>query len=103
MRPGELIPADKVLLDCGIPARLAYATMLRTKAQLVKMFDEVEIEHIDSMLASYCETAERLKAIVSMLDTAYLRILVAGSAHVIEKGKAQGIAKRRRTLAKHRR
>ena len=102
MHPDELIPSDKTLTRCGIPARLAYAIMLRTKNDLVDMFDKVELEHIDAMMTSLVDSAETLKAVVSILETAYLRVLVAGSASEINKSKIKGLEKRRRTLANRR-
>ncbi|MGD9837700.1 MAG: hypothetical protein AB7U74_07665 [Afipia sp.] len=100
MKPGELIPSNEALLNCAIPSRMAYAVMLRTKKQLVDMFDEIDLEHIDNMMASIADAAERLKSIVCMLEAADMRLLVAASANQIAKGKAQGLAKRRRTFAK---
>jgi hypothetical protein len=103
MHPNALIPADDVLTNCGVPARLAYATMLQTKEHLAGMFDKIEIECIDNMIASYAEAAETLKAITFILEAAYTRVLVAGAYHQIRESRAQGLAKRRRTLAKRRR
>ena len=80
-KPGEKFPPTPETLDnCGVSARLAYVTMLRTKDELIGMFDELPIEVIDEMMTGFQVTAEQLKAVVLTIDIAYARLLVAASA-----------------------
>src|SRR5687768_6008730 len=51
MGEGELIPSDETLRSCGVPCRIAYAILLKTRAELIAMHGKVEIEQIDMMLA----------------------------------------------------
>jgi hypothetical protein len=88
-------PTDATLLSCGFPARMAYATMLRTKEELIDGFNKLDGEDIDKTLTCMAEAAETLKAIVYVLDSAHTRVLVAASAQEIAKGKARGASKRR--------
>jgi hypothetical protein len=59
---------------------MAYAVMLRSREQLIAMYAELDLDNIDKMLEGFQETAERLKAIVLMLDTAYTRVVFSGAA-----------------------
>ena len=87
MRPGELIPSDETLTACAVPSRMAYAVMLQTKEELIKMHGTVDHEHVDQMMAQLTQSAETLKGITCMLETAYLRLLASASAHLVRKGK----------------
>lgn len=80
MKPGELLPKNETLLSCGPEARMAYAVMLMTRDDLIAMHGKVDHDHVDKMVASFAETAETLKAIVLMLDTAYMRVLASAAA-----------------------
>jgi hypothetical protein len=91
MKPNELIPADATLQSCGVPARLAYAVMLRTREELIEMHGKLDHDYVDKMCASFAGTAETLKAIVAMLDAAYLRVLASASARIVRKGKFKGV------------
>jgi hypothetical protein len=83
---GKLIPSDKTLARFGIPARLAYATMLRTKDELIDGMGRLPIVALDELL-THLSTAERdLKEIAGMIESAQLRILSALSAAEIAKG-----------------
>jgi hypothetical protein len=90
MKPGELIPADKILLGCGVPARMAYAILLKTKDAVIAMYDRADIKIIDTLMVSMAEAAETLKVTVHVLDTAYLRVLAAAAAREVAKDKARG-------------
>jgi hypothetical protein len=87
MNSKELLPSNQTLLNCGVPARIAYAMMLKSKEELIEMFDKLELEDIDSMMASIVESAETLKAIASMLEMADTRMLVAACARELGKRK----------------
>jgi hypothetical protein len=103
MQPTELIPSNATLQSCALPARMAYAIMLRTKEQLIEMHGKVEHEDIDNMMDDLSNTAEKLKSIVAILDTAYTRMLVSASARMISKGKFKGVDDRpRRSTARPR-
>lgn len=96
MKKGELIPSDRQLVDCGVAARLAYAVMLMPRAGLIAMHAKAEHDHVDQMMANISSTAEWLKGVVYMLDTAYLRILASAAAHDKAGGKFKGVDDERR-------
>jgi hypothetical protein len=75
----------------GVPVRIAYRIMERTKRQLSNIHGRIEHEHVDGMMASLFEAAEVFKEIAAILDAAYIRVLSSASARVIAGRKFKGV------------
>mgnify|MGYP003395750613 FL=1 len=88
---GRLQPSDTALMNCGVPARFAYATLLKSRAELIAMHAKADHGHVDKLMASWAETAEWLKSLVAMLDAAYLRVMASAAAHNQAGGKFPGV------------
>lgn len=82
---GGLKDLNEKLNECGIAARIADRTMLKSKTELMTMLDELSDEGADKLMAHLAESVEGLKAMALMIDGAYLRILVAASALELQK------------------
>jgi len=73
---------------CGQSALIAHAIMQKTKDELAKCYDAPgAYKIIDQTLGRIAEASEMLKEIVALLDGAFVRLLVAGSAREIAKNK----------------
>jgi hypothetical protein len=92
MAAGELIPSNERLLEFGVPCRMAYAVMLRTRAELIESHGKVDHSQVDEMVACFADTSEMLKGLVLMLDTAYLRVLASAAAFHAKGGKFPGVS-----------
>jgi hypothetical protein len=71
--------------DRGIAARFAYATMCMSRKQMIELHAETDHEQVDQLLASFLETAEFLKYVVRMMESAQLRLIATGCA-AVEQG-----------------
>jgi hypothetical protein len=91
-RDGKLIPSDLDFARCGVPARMAFAVMLRTRDDLIGSHSKVEHTIVDKMMANFAETAEWLKSIVAMIDLAYMRVLASAAAYNARGGKFKGVS-----------
>ena len=63
---------------------IAYAIMLRSKEELVELHGELDHESVDQMMADLARTAEVLKQITAMVETAYLRVLASASERYMQ-------------------
>jgi len=71
--------------DRGITARFAYATMLMSRKKMVEFHAETDHEQVDQLLASFIDTAEFLKYVVRMMESAQTRLVATGCA-AVEQG-----------------
>jgi hypothetical protein len=78
-----LLPTDNTMNQACISARLAYATMCKSKTDLIDIHGKLDHKVTDELMASFVDTAEHLKAIARMLEMAYARVLIAGSAREV--------------------
>jgi hypothetical protein len=62
----------------------AHATMFMSKRRLIEMHRDTDPDHVDQLMASIFETAEFLKSIAAMMESAQTRLIVAGCAAVDE-------------------
>ncbi len=96
-RGKELFPTDQTLRGCAVTGRMSYAIMCMEKTELVAMHGKVEHKHIDAMMGDMMNSAETLKAVASMIETAYLRILAAASYKALRtRQKFKGVGRVRR-------
>ena len=65
--------------------RIAYAIMLRSKEELVELNGELDHESVDQMMADLAGTAEVLKQITAMVETAYVRVLASASKRQMQR------------------
>jgi hypothetical protein len=94
---GELWPGDKEMINCAVAARMSYAVMLMDKPALVAMHGKIEHKHVDAMMGQMMDSAEMLKAVASMIEQAYLRILAAASFKALRtRQKFKGVGRVRR-------
>jgi hypothetical protein len=89
MQPDELVPSNEVLREFGVYARMAYAIMLRTKPELMEMPNTLDEDKVENMMANLLSTAEEMKQIVSMIESAYMRMLVALSVVALDRPRAK--------------
>jgi hypothetical protein len=82
-----LSPSPDSLEGLGVTARLAYATMLKSRADLIEMHQTVEHETVDKLMAGLFQAAEDFKALAKMIESAYARILAAGEQHALAGGE----------------
>ncbi len=82
--PDEPTP-DKIVHDCAVSAWVSFVVMTRTKDQLIAMHRDMSIDHLDGMMFELAQGAEKLKLIVSMIEAAEARMLVAGSVAAASK------------------
>jgi hypothetical protein len=80
-------PSPETMERHALSARLAYVIMLKSKAALMKVHQDLEHEAMDELMGGLAQATEKFKALASMCDQAYLRILVAGSKHALAGGK----------------
>jgi len=74
-------PSAEKMNSLGFYCRTAAAIMARTKTQLVESQDSMNVEETDKLAAGLMDTAETLKAMASVTETAYLRLMCATAAH----------------------
>jgi hypothetical protein len=74
--------------------------MTQTKAELMEIHTKLEHEEIDKMVGGLMDTAEMLKGLASVAESAYLRTLASASARYLAGEKFKGVQDRRtkRTL-----
>lgn len=77
------IPSSRMMDQVTISSRLAYALMLKSKAELVAMHSGMDPEIHNEMLTGLQETAERLKEMASLVDQAIHRLCVSGTAYTL--------------------
>lgn len=68
----------------------AHATMFRSKRDLINLHRDADPDSVDQLMANIVETAEWLKAVVSMMEGAQLRLLAAACAAVDEGVVGEG-------------
>ena len=61
------------------------AAMLRSKEELVELHGELDHESVDQMMADLARTAEVLKQITAMVETAYVRVLASASKREMQR------------------
>ena len=74
--PG-LIPRRLDWDQAGITARMAYALMLQSRAELIKSVQNADDDTNNELLFQLASTKERLLGIVAMMDSAFVRVLAA--------------------------
>src|ERR1700688_4477963 len=62
----ELFPSDEALTSLGVSSRIAHATMLMTREDLIAMHGKLDHAHVDKMMANLADATERLKEIAHM-------------------------------------
>lgn len=83
MGKDELFPPDEFLTSLGVWCRTAYAIMLRSRSELIAGYREIgDFRRIDEAMTGLSDTAERLKLVANMVETAYHRMLASGAAAV---------------------
>jgi hypothetical protein len=86
--PGKLLPpSSETMNNLTVTARFAYGIMTKSRSQLVEMHRTIEHETIDLFMGNLAQGAEDLKVLAQMLESAYTRILAAGSRHALAGGK----------------
>jgi hypothetical protein len=79
--------SGEMMHKLGVSARLAYATVLQSRAKLIEMHKTMNHEDVDELMAGLAQAFEKFKMIAAMIDTAYVRILAAGERHALNGGK----------------
>jgi hypothetical protein len=62
----------------------AHATMFMSKSELIKLHRDVDPDHVDQLMANVFETAEWLKAVAAMMESAEARLIASACAAVDE-------------------
>jgi hypothetical protein len=78
--------SGKMMHELGVSARLAYATF-QSRAKLIEIHKRMNHEDVDELMANLAQACEKFKAIASIIDQAYVRILAAGERHALSGGK----------------
>lgn len=97
-RPG---PGVETMNYLGFYCRVSAAIMTRTKVELSEIHTNLEHKEVDKLVAGLIDTAEMLKALASVAESAYLRVLASASSHHLSGGKFRGVhdmRKKKRTL-----
>jgi hypothetical protein len=82
---GKMLPSAELMKQIGISARLAYAILLRTKAELMDMRKQVGDEALDEVMNGMQADREAAKELVKMMEAAQLRMISAvASAEMAE-------------------
>lgn len=89
-KAGKLVPTTDRMNYIGFYCRVSTAIMTRTKAELMQMHAGLEHKVVDEMVAGLTDTAETLKVLASVAESAYARVLVSASAHHVVGRKVQG-------------
>lgn len=79
MHPNDLLPSKVTIQAVIAGGRLAFATNLKTKRELVAMLDSLQPAAGDALMTNIINAAEAAKTIANMCETAYARLLAAGS------------------------
>jgi hypothetical protein len=77
VEPGGLLPRRSDWDQGGITARMAYAAMLLTRAELIESIQNLDDETIEEILFRLANTKERLLGIAAMTDAALTRVMAA--------------------------
>jgi hypothetical protein len=77
LEPGQLLPRRTDWDHVGITARMAYATMLQTRPELIASVQDVGQDAINDLLFRLAEAKESLLGVVAMTDSAFIRLLAA--------------------------
>jgi hypothetical protein len=91
-KPG---PSAETMNYLGFYSRVSAVIMTQTKAELMEIHTKLEHEEIDKMVAGLIDTAEMLKGLASVAESAYLRTLASASAHYLTGEKFKGAQNRR--------
>ncbi len=81
------LPSDETMKQLGLYCRIAGQIMTRTKADLIESHKKLDHNTMDKLMAGLLDTCEKLKALASLVDAAYLRLLASASAHFMAGGK----------------
>jgi hypothetical protein len=87
----ELFPSDKALAHLGVSCRIAHATMLMTREDLIAMHGKLDHAITDQMMANLSDATERLKEIAHMTEAAYARVLASAAAAYKQGVKFKGV------------
>jgi hypothetical protein len=75
-------PTPKDMHYHAVTCRIAHGVMLRTRDQLIQSYSELERGNVDQLLAGLPQTAEWLKEMAAMVESAHIRMLAAAcTAH----------------------
>jgi hypothetical protein len=77
LEPGKLLPRRIDWDQTGITARMAYAAMLQTRAQLIASIQHTDADATNELLFRLADTKERLLGIAAMTGSALIRVLAA--------------------------
>jgi hypothetical protein len=91
MGKDELFPSDEALTHLGVSCRIAYATMLMTREDLIAMHGKLDPAVADQMMANLSDATERLKEIAHMTEVAYARVLASAAAALKQGVKFKGV------------
>jgi hypothetical protein len=91
MKKDELLPSDKMVNRLTVSCRIAYATMLKSREDLIAMHGKTNHELVDEFMANLADTAERLKELTHMVEGAYARVLASAAAAQTQGIKFKGV------------
>jgi hypothetical protein len=92
MKKNELLPSDETVNRLAVSCRIAYATMLKSREDLIAMHGKANHELVDELMADLADTAERLKELAEMVEGALRSGAGIGrgctySGHQIQEGQ----------------
>ena len=91
MKKNELLPSDETVNRLAVSCRIAYATMLKSREDLIAMHGKANHELVDELMADLADTAERLKELAEMVEGAYARVLASAAAAHTQGIKFKGV------------
>ena len=91
MKKNELFPSDEKVNRLAVSCRIAYATMLKSREDLIAMHGKANHGLIDEFVANLVDTAERLKVLTEMVEGAFARVLASAAAAYTQGIKFKGV------------
>ena len=82
---GPLHPTDDAMRECAVASRLAYATMRKTKDELVGACEELGDDGLNKLLDVFADASQTFKATLSLLQAATNRVPVSAAANELKK------------------
>jgi hypothetical protein len=89
MREDELLPIKRIWSVLAYRPAWLVRVMLRTRDELIDMYEKVDYEDVDKMMTSILQASQSLKQTLHMLNASYVRILAVAAAHAT--GKFKGV------------
>jgi hypothetical protein len=77
---GKLAPSAEAMQRFGVSGRIAHAVMLMTREDMITNHGKLDHKIMDQMMGDLANTAECLKEITLMIETAYQRLLASACA-----------------------